>query len=205
MIPGNDESAERWNELNHRIDALESPGHDLKDLGQQLLLFLELGDNWKSRLADRARRDPKIATALQEALIMRESELADLVGRDRIVEAWCASLGDGPGDVKDSWHDWSAQVVLGLVPRLGSLTTEEGSDLVLRLLDAAPNQWVIANIGSGPLEDLLSADPENVADLIEREAPERPRLRNALAHTWPLSTPDATFARVKRWAEGEPD
>ncbi len=194
-----------WNELTSQIKAQEHPGSDLKDLGAQLLHFLDVGNEWRSRLADGAVRDAKIATALQEALLLRERIFADLVGLDRLVKCWCDSLGEGPGQTDDPWIGWPAQVMHGLIPRLGSFTTLEAWGVVMRLLDVAPNEWVIANIGSGPLEDLLSADPEVVAGLIEDEAPIRPRLREALVHTWQLFTPDDVFARVKRFAEPQDD
>jgi hypothetical protein len=202
---GETDLEELWNELTSQIDAQQHPGSDLKELGEQLLHFLDLGDEWRSRLADGAVRNAKIATALEEALLLRERTFVDLVGLDRLVECWCEALGDGPGESDNPWNDWPAQVMLGLIPRLGSFTTLEAWGVVMRLLDAAPNEWVIANIGSGPLENLLSADPEVVAGLIEDEAPIRPRLREALVHTWQLFTPDIIFARVKRLAEPHDD
>jgi hypothetical protein len=81
------------------------------------------------------------------------------------------------------------------------LSTDDAWDVILGLLAAAPNENVLGNVGASPLEDLLNRDPEAVAALIEREAPNNERLRRALHHTWRMNTPEEIVARVKSFAQ----
>lgn len=196
---------EDWNRLVGLIDVQEDPD-GLEGLGQELLSLVGQNQESSARLAEQARHDNKVATALHLAMLIDSQKLADLVGLDHLVAAWCESnrLTEPGSEHQDPWMEWPIEVVLGLIPTVGSMTTEDAWSLVLRLLAAAPTEWVITMIGCGPLEDLLDADPDRVADLVEQEAPRNPRLREALVHTWQQATPDPAFDRVKRLAESRP-
>jgi hypothetical protein len=185
---------QRWSELITAVDASDDPD-GLRELGHSLLQFWELAD-WQPRLGDQARRDPKVATALESALLLRGRILADIVGWDHITTTWCRFY-----DLQDRWDQWAEQMLIPLLQDRQALPAHEAWQVVLSLLEAAPNEKVLGNIGAGPIEDLLSSDPERVAQLIESEANNNPRLRRALAHVWQHRTPEDVFERVKRLAE----
>ena len=191
--PGTPEA--QWAELIAAIDGSQDP-HGLRELGHSLLQFWELDDRWRSQLRDQARRDPKVATALQSASLLNERIVADIIGWDHIALTWCRYY-----EQHNPWDQWAEQTLIPLFINRQSLPTDEAWHVVLQLLQAAPDDKVLGNIGASPIEDLLSSDPENVARLIESEADNNPRLRRALAHVWQQTIPTETFDRVKRLAD----
>ncbi len=127
---------------------------------------------------------------------MRERLVADVVGWDHVITTWCQFY-----EHHDRWDQWAEQVLIPLLHDRQLLPTEEAWQVVLGLLEAAPNEKVLGNVGAGPIEDLLSSDPERAAELIEFEADNNPRLRRALVHVWQHGSPQDVFERVKRLAE----
>jgi hypothetical protein len=63
---------------------------------------------------------------------------------------------------------------------------ESGWSLVLELVAAAPDDRVLANVAAGPLEDLLSRDPDGFVERVEREARRDPKFRRCLTGVWGL-------------------
>jgi hypothetical protein len=135
--------------------------HDVEAPGRRLRSILDRGGEWTSLVEQLARRDNKAATALESAMVLREKALADLVGWDHLATTWCRFY-----QLHDEWDRWAEQVVIGLLPPMAALSTQEAWTLVRRLLDTTEDDTVISVIGAGPIEDLLSSDPETVAALI---------------------------------------
>ena len=111
-----------------------------------------------------------------------------MVGWDHVASRWCRFY-----DRHDPWDQWAEQTLIALFIHRDVLPAEDAWRLILRLLEIAPNEKVIGNIGAGLIEDLLSRDPELVGKLIEAEAAGNPRLRRALDHVWQFRTP-TTFS-----------
>lgn len=61
--------------------------------------------------------------------------------------------------------------------------------LTLELIAAAPDDWVLANIAAGPLEDLIRKAPEVFADRVELEARRSPSFRRCLTGVWGIPSP----------------
>ena len=65
--------------------------------------------------------------------------------------------------------------------------SEAGWRLTLELVVAAPDDQILANVAAGPLEDLLTREPDRFVDRVELEARRDPRFRRCLTGVWGLS------------------
>jgi hypothetical protein len=88
---------------------------------------------------------------------------------------------------------------------------EDGMDLVLLALSEPELCWRvileilrrpipekrIADLGSGPLESLLSHHGETVLRWIEAELPGNPSLKRSLCHVWQNLMSDALYRQVR--------
>src|SRR5438552_477274 len=63
---------------------------------------------------------------------------------------------------------------------------EAGWALILELVAAAPDDRTLANVAAGPLEDLLTRDPERFIDRVEQQARRDPKFRRCLTGVWGL-------------------
>jgi hypothetical protein len=61
---------------------------------------------------------------------------------------------------------------------------ESAWSLVLELIAAAADDRMLANVAAGPLEDLLSGDPDRFIERVEIEARRDPRFRRCLTGAW---------------------
>ena len=59
--------------------------------------------------------------------------------------------------------------------------------LILKLVRLSPNDWVLASVAAGPLEDLLTKQDELFLDRVEAEAANNPRFCRCLTGVWGLS------------------
>jgi hypothetical protein len=76
-------------------------------------------------------------------------------------------------------HGWAWE----RVEHLGEGDPHEAWSLLGVLVDLADSDELLADIGAGPLEDVLRAHGAELIDEIERKAAADPRFRRALAHT----------------------
>jgi hypothetical protein len=65
--------------------------------------------------------------------------------------------------------------------------SEAGWRLTLELVMAAPDNQVLANVAAGPLEYLLTREPERFVDRVELEARRDLKFRRCLTGVWGLS------------------
>lgn len=77
------------------------------------------------------------------------------------------------------------------------LDPEKGWDLVLKLIDAAPDDFILTTIAAGSLEDLLNDSPEFLADQVVIEARRDPKFRRCLTGVWGI--PDPLRSRVEKY------
>lgn len=83
--------------------------------------------------------------------------------------------------------------------RIDSLVREnpdEGWRVCLALVAAAPDDFVLANVAAGPLEDLINEFPDQLIDRIEEEARRDPKFRRCLTGVW--GVPDGVGARIAK-------
>jgi hypothetical protein len=74
---------------------------------------------------------------------------------------------------------------------------EQGWSLVLELIEAAPDDRVLANVAAGPLEDLLSRSLDQFIDRVELQARRDPAFRRCLTGVWGL--PESARARLTKY------
>jgi hypothetical protein len=78
------------------------------------------------------------------------------------------------------------------------LTPSDYFDLVLALLEGAPNAYCVELVGADALEHILWKSGDEVIEAVEAEATHNPRLRGALWIVDGLSDRPALEARVRR-------
>jgi hypothetical protein len=88
-------------------------------------------------------------------------------------------------EIAESWltvqrHWWAYQAMCKLV----EASPEEALSLILVVLERASSPNDLADIGSGPLEDLLRLHAIAVIDKVETLAKSNPAMRTALSHVW---------------------
>jgi hypothetical protein len=97
-----------------------------------------------------------------------------IVTTDEIAEAWCA----GSARHWTARYSWAGELLqLRAVARRESFVRES----LLKLVEHAPDDDVLVDIGAGPLQEFVVADEARVS-WIEEQAQASPRFRAALAH-----------------------
>lgn len=117
--------------------------------------------------------------------------------------AWTAhcspfpSEGDAPSPQSEDIDDWGQQALIEVVCEdpARALTIVF---LIARLTD---DNWLLTNLGAGPIEDLLARDP-TFLDPIAIEVRNSPNLRTALGSVWQNAMSDLTWRAVQRLAAG---
>lgn len=74
---------------------------------------------------------------------------------------------------------------------------ETGWELILELIAAAPDDFILANVAAGPLEDLLTKWPDQFVDRAEVQARRDLKFRRCLTGVWGLSA--AVRARLVKF------
>ena len=72
-------------------------------------------------------------------------------------------------------------------------------DIVFLIARTSSDDWVLENLGAGPLENLIDGDP-TLLDPIALEAQSSPSLRFALQCVWQRDMSEDTWARLQRIA-----
>lgn len=154
----------------------------------------------------RQRQSDKLATMSSTG---RSRELDELImqGRldvvlqhvtvDEFATAWCrysAQPSDEHAEEDPDW--WAISFTISAALEHHPIVRP----LLLALIDAAPDERVVGNIGAGPLEDFISDDEDDLAWL-EAESPSRPKLAQAVAGAWVAGSVSAsTLVRLDRIA-----
>ncbi len=109
--------------------------------------------------------------------------------------------------IKDWFEDPDA-LSLPAVHLLSYLETiinvDEWWEMILEMLDLAPNDRCVLSVAAGPLENLLSLHGEEVIDIVENEALRNSKLKRALAGVFRLAMTDAVWDRVKKYRLARP-
>lgn len=77
---------------------------------------------------------------------------------------------------------------------------EEGWPLILALVEAAPNDLILANVAAGPLEDLIVQHSEQFIDRIEVMARQNAKFRKSLTGVWcEGDIPNEIYQRIQHY------
>jgi len=78
---------------------------------------------------------------------------------------------------------------------------EEGWPFILALVEAAPNDLILANVAAGPLEDLIVQYSEQFIGRIEVMARQDTKFRKALTGVWcEGDIPNEIYQRIQHYA-----
>ena len=100
--------------------------------------------------------------------------------------------------VVDDWIKYHAENRKGSDPLFAAceevdglvrLEPEQAWTLILKLVEAAPDDRILASVAAGPLEDLLNNWPNQFIDRVEVQARLDPKFRRCLTGVWGLSGP----------------
>jgi len=81
---------------------------------------------------------------------------------------------------------------------------EKAWSMILRLIELSPDDYVLARVAAGPLEDLLGLHSYAFIDRVETQASEDPKFRRCLSGVWGWSSiPEDVQVRMRRAWEGE--
>jgi len=111
--------------------------------------------------------------------------------RDPLVEDWIRYHVERRKSADPLFSAW--QKVDDIVHR----DPEAGWTLTLALIEAAPDDRVLANVAAGPLEDLLKRSSEVLIDRVEVQARRDPKFRRCLTGVWGL--PPSVQARLVKY------
>ncbi len=93
----------------------------------------------------------------------------------------------------DDPHWWAVDAVMGLYGD----DPARALDIVFLIARTCSDDWVLENLGAGPLEDLIDSDP-TLLDPIALEAASSPALRFALRCVWQRDMSEDTWGRLQR-------
>lgn len=93
---------------------------------------------------------------------------------------------------------WAWEAVYSLVHD----APEDGWRMIQRLVELAPDDFVLACVAAGPLEDLLGRHPYVFIDRVEQQARRDAKFRRCVSGVWG-SLPDDVESRMRRLWEGE--
>ena len=101
---------------------------------------------------------------------------------DDVLRTWLTYQGSTKDDPKriSPEHAWAYEQLDALLRS----SPEEGWAAVLSLITLADSDWRLACVAAGPLEDLLSQEPERFKDRVDECARRDPKFRRCLSGVW---------------------
>lgn len=122
--------------------------------------------------------------------------------------------GASNAEIADAWVDWMklsrphegrprardddpAWWAIDAVMELESSDPVRALEVAFEIARKSSDEWVLENLGAGPLETLLSRD-QTFLDAIKIEAASNPNLLEALGSVWMNDMPAETRAAVQR-------
>ncbi|MBV2139202.1 MAG: hypothetical protein KUF79_20520 [Candidatus Thiodiazotropha sp. (ex Ctena orbiculata)] len=114
------------------------------------------------------------------------------MNKRKLAEAWI-HLQDLPQDSTEAEkYMWSAEEINLLALRSPS----DCWDVVLEILSITDDDWIITNLGAGPIENMLAFKPEITISMIENEYTNNSKLQAAIKNTWKNIIPDEVWDRL---------
>lgn len=75
---------------------------------------------------------------------------------------------------------------------------EESFAFILEVLKQTDDEWVLANLAAGPLEDILAIYPHQAIEWVEKETSQNPALKKILNGVWQNLMPDDVWQRLQK-------
>ena len=121
---------------------------------------------------------------------------------EELLRAWLAHHGDAGGKKTREQKAlfWAWERVADLVLH----DSEQAWSVVLSLVNLASNDWHLANIAAGPLEELLRQEPERFRAALDQQARRDPKFRRCLTGVW-LNESAPLHDLVRKYAITVPD
>jgi len=111
--------------------------------------------------------------------------------QNTLVDRWLACQVAGSGSKDERF------AILKEVDDLIYRDADAGWMFTLELIAAAQDDWHLANVAAGPLEDLLKRDPHRLIERVETQARRDPKFRRCLTGVWGL--PESISQRLKKY------
>ena len=112
----------------------------------------------------------------------------------KLAQAWISLQSAFPESEQESELEWSSNKLNRLILR----DPIASWDIVLAIAGSSSDAWVLENLGSGPIEMLLTQHPHEAIRLLEEDLRvENPNLRVAIEHVWLESVPVEIRDRIK--------
>lgn len=126
----------------------------------------------------------KKPTAAQKRAMRTSDEQLFTEEDEELIEAWVRryelmdKIGKKSEEAKGLW--WAYEKLDGICRN----TPEHTLKLINKILASTQNEFVLANLAAGPLEDLIGRHEEKVIDEVETLARQNPKFRSLLQGVW---------------------
>lgn len=114
--------------------------------------------------------------------------------REKLVSAWIILQLAGEGTALYEENFWAHEKMSQLAFSESVLCWE----IIVRIFNRNPNNWVLSNLAAGPLEDLLTDHGEDVIDSVEKMAISDERFRWMLRGVWRNAISESVWRRIQR-------
>lgn len=118
---------------------------------------------------------------------MTEAEVIDLAQR------WI-NLQRVPQDSPEAKELMRAAVQVNM---LALRQPQECWDVVMKVFSETDDEWVLTNLGAGPIESLLARHADKIVPLLESEARKSERFRGVLSNVWKNLMSDEVWQRLQ--------
>jgi len=111
----------------------------------------------------------------------------------KLVSTWIdlQSLPEGSNEAEAAI--WAADEVFDLVLK----DPDTGWQFVTDVVAATDDEWVLANLAAGPLEDLLGKYPQETIVRLEHEVKNNEKFRQVIGGVWKNIIPEEIWARLQ--------
>jgi len=114
----------------------------------------------------------------------------------KLVKSWM-QLQQLPEDSNEITNlMWASDEVLKLALR----KPQQCWEFILKVLQLTEDEWILTNLAAGPLENLLSLNPDVAFEWIENEFPNNKKLQSLLNGVWQNLIPDEVWHKLKNLA-----
>lgn len=112
--------------------------------------------------------------------------------KNKLAAAWI-ELQSLPQDSHDAEQRmWAAEELNLLALR----SPNKCWDSILEIISLSDDEWVLTNLGAGPIENMLALNPEIAIALIEKEFPENKKLQDTVENIWKNIIPNNVWERL---------
>lgn len=138
-------------------------------------------------MSRKRKREPEVPAPT----LLTDSEIAETAA------TWVQYHRGGPNAPRDDKNFWAFE-------RVATLVRKHPGDawvVILAMVSlcedrANDNECVLANIGAGPMEELLGKHGPDFIDAVELEARRWPAFRQMLTNVWPSTINESVWQRV---------